>query len=45
MSFEVLPDIKLVDFPTLKLERLVAEVADEAVDKAIERVRRAQHRL
>ena len=35
MSFEVLPDIKLVDFPTLQLERLVAEVTDEAVDTAL----------
>ncbi len=35
MSFEVLPEIKLTDFSTLKLERLTADVADEDVDKAI----------
>ena len=35
MSFEVLPEIKLADFSTLKLERLTAEVADEDVDKAV----------
>ena len=35
MSFEVLPDIKLVDFPELKLERLTADVTDEAVDSAL----------
>ncbi|NJO23701.1 MAG: trigger factor, partial [Sphingomonadales bacterium] len=28
MSFEVLPEIKLTDFSTLKLERLTADVAD-----------------
>jgi trigger factor len=35
MSFEVLPEIKLTDFSTMKLERLTADVADEDVDKAI----------
>jgi trigger factor len=35
MSFEVLPEIKLADFSTLKLERLTADVADEDVDKAV----------
>lgn len=35
MSFEVLPDIQLVNFSDLKLERLVADVADEAVDAAL----------
>lgn len=35
MSFEVLPDINLVAFPELKLERLSADVTDEAVDKAL----------
>lgn len=38
MSFEVLPEIKLMDFAELKLERLVADVDDEAVDKAIEQL-------
>jgi trigger factor len=36
MSFEVLPEIKLMDFSELKLERLVANVDDAAVDKAID---------
>lgn len=35
MSFEVLPDIKLMDLTELKLERLVAHVDDTAIDKAI----------
>jgi trigger factor len=35
MTFEVLPAIELADFKDLKLERLVAEVDDEALDKAI----------
>jgi trigger factor len=35
MSFEVLPEINLVEFPKLNLERLSADVSDEAVDKAL----------
>jgi trigger factor len=35
MTFEVLPAIELADFKKLKLERLVADVDDEAVEKAI----------
>jgi trigger factor len=35
MSFEVLPEVKLADFKALKLERLVAEVDAEAMDKAL----------
>ncbi len=35
MSFEVLPKFDLVEFSTLKLERLSADVDDEPVDKAI----------
>ena len=35
MSFEVLPDISLVAFPQLELERLSADVTDEAVDSAL----------
>jgi trigger factor len=35
MTFEVLPQIDIADFKQLKLERLTAEVAPEAVDKAI----------
>jgi trigger factor len=35
MSFEVLPEISLIDFSELKLERLVADVEDKAIDDAI----------
>jgi trigger factor len=35
MTFEVLPAIELADFKSLKLERLVADVDPEAVDKAV----------
>lgn len=35
MTFEVLPAIELADFTSLKLERLVADVDDEAQAKAI----------
>jgi trigger factor len=35
MSFEVLPEIPITDFTALKLTRLIAEVEDGAVDKAI----------
>jgi trigger factor len=35
MSFEVLPEVKLADFKSLKLERLVAEVDDATLDKAL----------
>ncbi len=35
MSFEVLPDINLIDFAELKLERPVADVDEKAVDDAI----------
>jgi trigger factor len=35
MSFEVLPEVKLADLASFKLERLVAEVDDAAVDKAL----------
>lgn len=35
MTFEVLPKIEVVDFGKLKLERLVADVEPEAVDKAL----------
>jgi trigger factor len=35
MSFEVLPAIELTDLTTLQLERLVADVPDEAVDKTL----------
>jgi len=35
MTFEVLPQIEIVDLKTLKLERLVADVEPEAIDKAV----------
>jgi len=35
MSFEVLPEIQLTDLKKLKLERLVADVEPDAIDKAI----------
>jgi len=35
MTFEVLPKIELADLKALKLERLVADVEPDAVDKAI----------
>ena len=35
MKFEILPSITVTDLTALKLEREVADVADEAVDKAI----------
>ena len=39
MSFEVLPEIAIADLAALKLEREVADVADEAIDKAMARSR------
>jgi trigger factor len=38
LSFEVLPAIALADFSTVKLERLVAEVADAEVDQALNQI-------
>ena len=35
MSFEVLPAIELADLSTLQLERLVADVPDDVVDKTL----------
>jgi len=35
MSFEVLPEVNLVDFAELKLERPVAEVDDKAIEEAL----------
>ncbi len=39
MSFEVLPQIELADLKELKIERPVAEVSEEEVDQAVERLR------
>jgi len=38
LLLEVLPEFEPIDFATLSLERLVAEVADEAVDEAVVRL-------
>ncbi len=38
MSFEVLPKVEVADFSTLKLERLVADVADAEVDEALQQL-------
>jgi trigger factor len=38
MAVEVLPEIEPMDFATIKLERLTAKVADEEVDKTLERL-------
>lgn len=35
LTFEVLPKIEITDFSGLKLERLVADVEPEAIDKAV----------
>ncbi len=41
-TFEVFPEIELVDIKDLKVERLVAEVTDSDVDKIIEVFRKQQ---
>ena len=38
MDFEVLPEIKIADFATLKLEKLVSEPDDESLTKALEQL-------
>ncbi|MGD8327434.1 MAG: trigger factor [Sphingomonadales bacterium] len=42
IALEILPEIKAPDFAKLKLERLVAEVADEQVDEALEKLAEQQ---
>src|SRR5258706_9166111 len=42
MALELLPDVKPIDFATIKLERLTVEVADEAVEAAIGRLAERQ---
>jgi trigger factor len=44
LSFEVLPNITVADLSELKLEREVAEVSDEAVEKALSDLRQASIR-
>ena len=38
LSFEVLPAITLGDFGSIKLERLVADVADSEIDDAVKQI-------
>lgn len=38
MSFDVLPEVKLADFATLKLEKLTAEVDDEQLNDALDQL-------
>jgi trigger factor len=42
MALELLPDIEPIDFATLKLERLIVDVADEAVEAALGRLAERQ---
>jgi trigger factor len=44
LSFEVLPNITVTDLTTLKLEKEVADVADEAVEKALADLQNASTR-
>ena len=44
ISLEVLPEMPEPDFASLGLEKLVAEVPDEDVEKAVERVAEAQRK-
>lgn len=44
MSVEVLPDVPEPDFSSLGLEKLVAEIPDEDVDKALERLAESQRK-
>ena len=45
VSMELLPDITLPDFGTIELTRIKAEVASEAVDKALEQIAKFNHTL
>lgn len=38
MSFEVIPDIKITDLKTLKIEKPVAEVSDADIDDALSKI-------
>jgi trigger factor len=44
LSFEVLPKVELMDFGKLKLERLIAKVSEEDVEKSLDRIRAANLR-
>jgi len=47
MSYEVIPKFEVVDFSTLELERMVSDVEDEEIDKAIQQLaeRNVTHEL
>ena len=45
VELELLPDIAMPDFSAVELTRLKAEVADEAVDKALEQIAKANRVL
>jgi trigger factor len=45
MELELLPDIALPDFGTIELTRIKAEVAPEAVDKALAQIAKFNHTL
>ncbi len=42
LTVEIIPEIELPDFTTIKLERFVADVPDEEVDRSIERIAEQQ---
>jgi len=42
MALELLPDVRPIDFSTIKLERLSVEVADQAVEEALGRLAERQ---
>ncbi|HUA56331.1 MAG TPA: trigger factor [Candidatus Sulfotelmatobacter sp.] len=44
LALELLPEIKPIDFGTLALERLKADVTDEEVDQSVERIRERSRR-
>ena len=44
LSFEVLPKFELMDFKKLALERPVADVTDDEIDKSLDRLRAANLR-
>ena len=44
LAFDLMPEIKPIDFSAIKLERLTAEVGDAEVDRAIERLAQSQKR-
>src|SRR2546421_4143257 len=44
MSVEVLPDMPEPDFADLRIERLIADVPEEDIDRAVERIAEAQRK-